>query len=154
MVSRKVALNSLTDSILSKKELQAIDREFVLHELKAFLTRDASARKYLDSEKFNPHFHIPLQSGSDKILKDMKRRYNTNLYYDRVSYIREKSKYACIGSDVIVGFPTESDFLFNETKEFIESLDINYLHVFPYSDREKASASLIENKPKISSLVD
>ena len=102
----------------------------------------------LNSEKFNPHFHIPLQSGSDKILKDMKRRYNTNLYYDRVSYIREKSKYACIGSDVIVGFPTESDFLFNETKEFIESLDINYLHVFPYSDREKASASLIKNKPK------
>ena len=106
----------------------------------------------LSSEKFNSHFHIPLQSGSNKILNDMQRRYNASLYSDRVGYIREKSNYACIGSDVIVGFPTESDYLFNETKEFIENLDINYLHVFPYSDRERANAKLIKNKVKNSDI--
>ena len=106
----------------------------------------------LSSEKFNSHFHIPLQSGSNKILNDMQRRYNASLYSDRVGYIREKSNYACIGSDVIVGFPTESDYLFNETKEFIENLDINYLHVFPYSDRERANAKLIKNKVRNSDI--
>ncbi len=94
-----------------------------------------------NSKKFVPHFHIPLQSGSNKILRLMRRRYKSELYRERVNYIKTLIPNACIGADVIVGFPGETDELFMETYRFIQSLDISYLHVFSYSEREKTVAN-------------
>jgi threonylcarbamoyladenosine tRNA methylthiotransferase MtaB len=93
-----------------------------------------------NSNKFVPHFHIPLQSGSNDILRLMRRRYKKELYEERVSYIKSLMPNACIGADVIVGFPGESDELFLETYKFIQSLDLSYLHVFSYSERENTKA--------------
>ena len=93
-----------------------------------------------NSKKFVPHFHIPLQSGSDEILKKMRRRYKTDLYQSRVDLIRELMPFASIGVDVIVGFPGETDEMFLETYDFINKLDISYLHVFSYSERENTKA--------------
>jgi threonylcarbamoyladenosine tRNA methylthiotransferase MtaB len=92
------------------------------------------------SEKFMPHFHMPLQSGNDKQLKMMRRRYKRGLYLDRVSHIRQSIPHACIGADVIVGFPGELDEDFKETKQFLADLDVNYLHVFTYSERANTPA--------------
>lgn len=92
------------------------------------------------SNRFVPHFHIPLQSGSDEILKKMKRRYLSNLYLDRVTKIREVMPNACIGVDVIVGFPGETEELFMETYNFLNELPISYLHVFTYSERDNTEA--------------
>ena len=92
------------------------------------------------SKRFVPHFHIPLQSGSDTILKKMKRRYLTKLYQDRINKVREVMPNACIGVDVIVGFPGETDELFLETYNFLNSLPISYLHVFTYSERDNTEA--------------
>ncbi|MFK7001119.1 tRNA (N(6)-L-threonylcarbamoyladenosine(37)-C(2))-methylthiotransferase MtaB [Flavobacterium oreochromis] len=96
------------------------------------------------SRTFVPHFHIPLQSGSNAILKKMKRRYLRELYSDRVNKIREVMSHACIGVDVIVGFPGETDELFLETYNFLHSLDISYLHVFTYSERDNTEATSME----------
>ena len=93
------------------------------------------------SRSFVPHFHIPLQSGSDEILKLMRRRYMTNLYRDRIKQIRELMPHACIGVDVIVGFPGETDHHFLETYTFLNELDISYLHVFTYSERDNTAAA-------------
>jgi len=92
------------------------------------------------SKRFVPHFHIPLQSGSDKILKSMRRRYLTPLYKERVSWIKTKMPDACIGVDVIVGYPgeTEEDFLY--TYHFLNQLEVSYLHVFTYSERPNTEA--------------
>jgi threonylcarbamoyladenosine tRNA methylthiotransferase MtaB len=98
------------------------------------------------SNKFLPHFHIPLQSGSDAILKSMRRRYNTKIYADRVQTIKSIMPYACIGVDVIVGFPGESDDNFQQTYDFLDGLDISYLHVFSYSMRNNTEAVLMNNK--------
>ena len=92
------------------------------------------------SESFMPHFHIPLQSGSDDILKLMRRRYERDLYTNRVARIKEKMPHACIGVDVIVGFPGETEEKFKETYQYLTDLDISYLHVFPYSERENTTA--------------
>lgn len=92
------------------------------------------------SNKFVPHFHIPLQSGSDQILKKMRRRYKTDLYQSRVELIRKLMPNASIGVDVIVGFPGETDEMFLETYNFIEKLDVTYLHIFSYSERENTKA--------------
>lgn len=92
------------------------------------------------SDKFVPHFHVPLQSGSDQILKSMKRRYLSNLYRERVELIKKHMPHACIGVDVIVGFPGETEEAFQETFDFIHSLDISYLHVFTYSERANTPA--------------
>ncbi|MGC1631310.1 MAG: tRNA (N(6)-L-threonylcarbamoyladenosine(37)-C(2))-methylthiotransferase MtaB [Gelidibacter sp.] len=92
------------------------------------------------SRAFVPHFHIPLQSGSNDILKKMKRRYMRELYVDRVSKIKEVMPQACIGVDVIVGFPGETDAHFLETYNFLNALDISYLHVFTYSERDNTEA--------------
>ncbi|MEP0213540.1 MAG: tRNA (N(6)-L-threonylcarbamoyladenosine(37)-C(2))-methylthiotransferase MtaB [Cellulophaga sp.] len=97
------------------------------------------------SNSFVPHFHIPLQSGSDAILKLMRRRYLTNLYIDRVAKIREVMPHACIGVDVIVGFPGETEEHFLETYHFLNELDISYLHVFTYSERDNTVAADMEN---------
>ena len=93
------------------------------------------------SRAFVPHFHIPLQSGSNAILKLMKRRYLRELYHDRVSVIKSKMPHACIGVDVIVGFPGETEEYFLETYEFLAALDISYLHVFTYSERDNTEAA-------------
>jgi len=101
------------------------------------------------SNAFVPHFHIPLQSGSDELLKKMKRRYLTDLYVDRVKRIRKVMPDACIGVDVIVGFPGETDKHFLETYNFLNSLDISYLHVFTYSERDGTeAASMSQVVPK------
>lgn len=96
------------------------------------------------SRTFVPHFHIPLQSGSNDILKKMKRRYMRELYVDRVAKIREVMPDACIGVDVIVGFPGETDAHFLDTYNFLNTLDISYLHVFTYSERENTEAATME----------
>ena len=93
------------------------------------------------SRTFVPHFHIPLQSGSNDILRKMKRRYLRELYSDRVAKIREVMPHACIGVDVIVGFPGETDEHFLETYHFLNDLDISYLHVFTYSERDNTEAA-------------
>jgi threonylcarbamoyladenosine tRNA methylthiotransferase MtaB len=93
------------------------------------------------SRKFMPHFHIPLQSGSDTILGLMRRRYRKDLYAGRVARIRELMPHCCIGADVIVGFPGESDEHFRETFDFLHSIDISYLHVFTYSERDNTLAA-------------
>ena len=92
------------------------------------------------SKRFVPHFHIPLQSGSDEILKKMKRRYLTKLYKERIEKIHKVMPDACIGVDVIVGFPGETEEHFLETYHFLNSLPISYLHVFTYSERENTEA--------------
>ena len=96
------------------------------------------------SRTFVPHFHIPLQSGSNEILKLMKRRYLREIYTERVNKIREVMPDACIGVDVIVGFPGETDEHFLETYHFLNDLDISYLHVFTYSERDNTEAAEME----------
>ena len=96
------------------------------------------------SERFVPHFHIPLQSGNNKQLKQMRRRYKRELYADRVKKIKEVMPHACIGVDVIVGFPGETDAHFLETYNFLNELDISYLHVFTYSERDNTTAATME----------
>lgn len=99
------------------------------------------------SKKFMPHFHIPLQSGSNRILAAMRRRYKKELYAERVKLIKKLMPHCAIGADVIVGFPGETDAEFKETFDFIHSLDISYLHVFTYSERENTHA--VNIKPVI-----
>ena len=98
-----------------------------------------------NSKKFVPHFHIPMQSGSDTILKLMKRRYLSKLYRDRINHVKQVMPNACIGADVIVGFPGESEKEFMETYNFIKSLDLSYLHVFTYSERDNTEAVGLNN---------
>ena len=97
------------------------------------------------SRTFVPHFHIPLQSGSNEILGKMKRRYQRDVYTDRVENIRKVMPHACIGVDVIVGFPCETDEHFLETYNFLNEMDISYLHVFTYSERDNTEAATMEN---------
>lgn len=92
------------------------------------------------SKRFAPHFHIPLQSGSNQILKEMRRRYSRELYVDRVNRIKSLMPNACIGVDVIVGYPGETEELFLETVQFLKELDVSYLHVFSYSERNNTVA--------------
>lgn len=96
------------------------------------------------SKRFVPHFHIPLQSGSDDLLKLMRRRYMSNLYTDRVKKIKEVMPNACIGVDVIVGFPGETEEHFLTTYNFLSQLDISYLHVFTYSERDNTPAATMD----------
>ena len=108
------------------------------------LLRDEIITFTAESQKFVPHFHLPLQSGSDTILKLMKRRYMTALYRKRVAAVKAANPDTCIGVDVIVGFPGETDELFAETYNLLNELDISYLHVFTYSERENTLAAGME----------
>lgn len=99
-----------------------------------------------NSKRFVPHFHIPLQSGSNKILGLMKRRYQRELYVDRVAKIKQLMPNCCIGVDVIVGFPGETQQDFLDTYEFLNGLDVSYLHVFTYSEREQTEAATMKGK--------
>jgi len=98
------------------------------------------------SDKFVPHFHIPLQSGDDEILLKMRRKYLSELYADRIARIKKRMPNSCIGVDVIVGFPGETEEHFLNTYNFLNELDISYLHVFPYSERNNTTAKKMEGK--------
>lgn len=108
------------------------------------LLRDETIDFVSNSNRFVPHFHIPLQSGSNSILKKMRRRYMRELYAEKVNKIKTAMPDACIGVDVIVGFPGETEELFLETYQFINELDIAYLHVFTYSERDNTDAATYE----------
>ncbi len=108
------------------------------------LLKDETIEFVAKSNSFVPHFHIPLQSGSDELLKKMKRRYLRNTYTSRVQKIKERMPDACIGVDVIVGFPGETDELFLETYRYLNDLPISYLHVFTYSERPNTEAVEME----------
>ena len=124
------------------KKLEDIDgiERYRISSIEPNLITDEIIKFVKKSKKFMPHFHIPLQSGSDKILGKMKRRYNTNIYKNKVLKIVKEIPEVCIGADVIVGFPGETDELFNATLNFIKDLPISYLHVFTYSERENTNA--------------
>lgn len=127
------------DLVKELDQIQGIDR-FRISSIEPNLLTDEIIRFVAQSERFMPHFHIPLQSGSDKILKLMRRRYERQLYADRVGHIKEQMPHACIGVDVITGFPGETEQDFLETYEFLNQLDVSYLHVFTYSERANTAA--------------
>lgn len=124
------------------KELENVDgiERYRISSIEPNLITNEIIETVKTSKKFMPHFHIPLQSGSDEILGKMKRRYRTTLYKDKVEKIVSEIPDVCIGTDVIVGFPGETDELFNSTLNFIKELPISYLHVFSYSERENTLA--------------
>ena len=129
--------------------VQNLDKVEGIHRLRISsiepnLLKDETIDFVANSDTFVPHFHIPLQSGSDTLLKKMKRRYLKKVYTDRVSKIKEVMPNACIGVDVIVGFPGETDELFLETYNYLSELDISYLHVFTYSERPNTEAVLMD----------
>lgn len=128
------------DLIKALDEVEGIDR-IRISSIEPNLLTDEIIEFVAQSKKFVPHFHIPLQSGSNKILKLMRRRYQRELYVDRVSKIKSLMPHCCIGVDVIVGFPGETREDFLETYHFLNELDISYLHVFTYSERENTLAA-------------
>ena len=125
------------------KELDKVDgiERLRISSIEPNLLKNETIDLVSKSRAFVPHFHIPLQSGSNDILKKMKRRYMKELYVDRVTKIREVMPHACIGVDVIVGFPGETDEHFLETYNFLNEMDISYLHVFTYSERDNTEAA-------------
>ena len=125
--------------IQSLEKVDGIDR-FRISSIEPNLLTDEIITFVAHSKKFVPHFHIPLQSGSDSVLKLMKRRYLRDVYASRVETIRKNMPNACIGVDVIVGFPGETDDRFEETRQFLAELDVNYFHVFTYSERANTEA--------------
>ena len=127
------------DLIKALDQVEKIER-FRISSIEPNLLHDEVIEFVAHSDKFVPHFHIPLQSGSDKILKKMKRRYLSDLYTSRVEKIKEVMPHCCIGVDVIVGFPGETEDDFLETYKFLNELDISYLHVFTYSERANTEA--------------
>jgi threonylcarbamoyladenosine tRNA methylthiotransferase MtaB len=123
--------------------VEGIER-FRISSIEPNLLKDEVIEFVSRSKRFVPHFHIPLQSGSDKILKLMRRRYLSSLYTERVAKIKSLMPYCCIGVDVITGFPGETEEDFIETYNFLNTLDISYLHVFTYSERDNTDAKEME----------
>lgn len=123
---------------ISRFRISSIEPDLLSEEIIEFVN---------SSNKFVPHFHIPLQSGSNLLLKKMRRRYDTDLYSSRIKLIKELMPHACIGVDVIVGFPGETEKEFNKTIDYIKSLPVSYLHVFTYSERANTNA------PKLNEIV-
>jgi len=128
------------DLVKALDEVEGIDR-IRISSIEPNLLTDEIIEFVATSKRFVPHFHIPLQSGCNKILSLMRRRYRRELYADRVARIKELMPYCCIGVDVIVGFPGETREDFIDTYNFLNDLDISYLHVFTYSERENTLAS-------------
>ncbi|WP_419241365.1 tRNA (N(6)-L-threonylcarbamoyladenosine(37)-C(2))-methylthiotransferase MtaB [Cardinium endosymbiont of Nabis limbatus] len=134
--------------------IQALDKvesieRFRISSIEPNLLRNEIIDFVASSKRFVPHFHIPLQSGSDKILKLMRRRYLTKLYQERVAHIKAKMPTCCIGVDVLVGFPGETEEDFLESYHFLNALPIAYIHVFPYSERAHTkAASMAEVVPQ------
>lgn len=131
------------DLIQALDEVEGIDR-YRISSIEPNLLTNEIIEFVAKSKRFMPHFHIPLQSGSDKILGAMRRRYRRDLYADRVARIKELMPHCCIGVDVIVGFPSESDDDFKDTFDFLHGLDVSYFHVFTYSERANTLALEIE----------
>ncbi|MFD2037403.1 tRNA (N(6)-L-threonylcarbamoyladenosine(37)-C(2))-methylthiotransferase MtaB [Belliella marina] len=128
------------DLVKAIDEVEGIER-FRISSIEPNLLTNETIEFVSTSKRFVPHFHIPLQSGSNQILRKMGRRYLRELYEDRVSKIKQLMPHCCIGVDVIVGFPGETDELFLETYNFLNDLDISYLHVFTYSERANTRAT-------------
>ena len=136
--------HTFLDLVKELDEVNGINR-LRISSIEPNLLKNETINFVANSKAFVPHFHIPLQSGSDEILKKMKRRYLTDLYTDRVSYIKSLMPHCCIGVDVIVGFPGETEEHFLETYNFLNELDISYLHVFSYSERANTEAAEMVN---------
>ncbi|UEG49821.1 tRNA (N(6)-L-threonylcarbamoyladenosine(37)-C(2))-methylthiotransferase MtaB [Ferruginibacter lapsinanis] len=148
--SIKGSLNSETQNFFSLiQELDKIDgiERYRISSIEPNLLTNDIIEFVSNSKKFMPHFHIPLQSGSNKILGLMRRRYKKELYAERVGLIKTLMPHCCIGVDVIVGFPGETDEDFKETFDFLHSIDISYLHVFTYSER--ANTVALDIKPVV-----
>jgi len=133
LINKLDELNSI-----SRFRISSIEPDLLSEEIIEFVN---------SSDKFVPHFHIPLQSGSNFLLKKMRRKYNTDLYSSRIKLIKKLMPHACIGVDVIVGFPGENEEEFNKTIDYIKSLPVSYLHVFTYSERANTNA------PKMNEIV-
>ena len=132
--------DTFLDLVTSLDKISAIDR-IRISSIEPNLLKNEIIEFVAKSDRFVPHFHVPLQSGSDNILKRMRRRYLTQLYADRVEKIKSLMPHACIGVDVIVGFPGETDEDFLSTYRFLADLEISYLHVFTYSERPNTPAA-------------
>jgi len=130
------------DLIKALDRVNGIER-FRISSIEPNLLKDEIIQFVAESNRFVPHFHIPLQSGSNKILALMRRRYKKELYTDRIKKIRNLIPDACIGADVIVGFPGETEEDFLETYNYLNKLEVSYLHVFTYSERENTDANLM-----------
>ncbi|HTO15897.1 MAG TPA: tRNA (N(6)-L-threonylcarbamoyladenosine(37)-C(2))-methylthiotransferase MtaB [Edaphocola sp.] len=130
------ALDALDD--IERYRISSIEPNLLTHEIIDFVA---------NSKHFMPHFHIPLQSGDNEVLGNMRRRYKKELYTDRVQYIKEKMPHCCIGVDVIVGFPGETDDHFENTRTFLRDLDVSYFHVFTYSERANTLAAEMDQVP-------
>ena len=150
----------ITEDFINKKEVTFLDLIMALDEVKGIerfrissiepnLLKDQIIDFVAKSKKFVPHFHIPLQSGSNVLLKFMKRRYHKELYADRINKIKTLMPDCCIGVDVIVGFPGETNELFLETYNYLNELDLSYLHVFTYSERDNTEAIDLPNQVPI-----
>jgi threonylcarbamoyladenosine tRNA methylthiotransferase MtaB len=124
-------LDTESDERVERFRISSIEPNLLSDEIIEFVAR---------SQRFMPHFHIPLQSGSNRILGLMRRRYQRELYQERISLIKKVMPHCCIGADVIVGFPGESDEDFKETFDFLHNIDVSYLHVFTYSERTNTLA--------------
>jgi threonylcarbamoyladenosine tRNA methylthiotransferase MtaB len=128
------------DLIRELDQVEGIER-FRISSIEPNLCTNEVIEFVAQSKRFVPHFHIPLQSGNNKLLKMMRRRYRRELYVERVTKIKELMPHCCIGVDVIVGFPGETEEDFLETYRFLNELDISYLHVFTYSERANTPAA-------------
>lgn len=135
---RKEAL--FADLVTAMDAVEEVSR-FRISSIEPNLLTDEIIQFVADSQRFMPHFHLPLQSGNDKQLRDMRRRYRRDLYAERVATIKKNMPHACIGCDVIVGFPGETEADFLETYQYLQGLDISYLHVFTYSERANTPAA-------------
>ncbi|MDX2002708.1 MAG: tRNA (N(6)-L-threonylcarbamoyladenosine(37)-C(2))-methylthiotransferase MtaB [Chitinophagales bacterium] len=133
------------DLVMALDEVAGIER-FRISSIEPNLLNEDIIRFVASSKRFMPHFHIPLQSGSNRILNLMRRRYRRELYAERVALIKQHMPHCCIGVDVIVGFPGETEEDFMETYQFVHSLDVSYLHVFTYSERPNTLAMEMAGK--------
>jgi len=135
--------HTFLDLVKALDEVEGIER-LRISSIEPNLLKNETIDFVSQSRTFVPHFHIPLQSGSNEILKKMKRRYLREVYSERVAKIKEVMPHACIGVDVIVGFPGETDEDFLETYHFLNDLDISYLHVFTFSERDNTEAAAMD----------
>ena len=135
--------HTFLDLVKTLDDLEGVSR-LRISSIEPNLLKDETIDFVLNSKIFVPHFHIPLQSGSDELLRKMKRRYPTKLYKNRVKHIKNIMPDCCIGVDVIVGFPGETEEYFQETYNLLNELDISYLHVFTYSERANTEAAKME----------
>ena len=137
--------NSTFLDLIKELDNLNLDLRFRISSIEPNLLSDEIISFISTSKKFVHHFHIPLQSGSDSILRLMRRRYDSKLYKSRIEKINKLMPDACIGVDVIVGFPGENDDLFLESLNFLDSLNVSYFHVFTYSERDNTHAISLPN---------